>query len=185
MDDAPNPNPATVVALLSKTTNMRVTPNSANPTTDSPITAPLLKATRKAGFNPSIACTVVRVFALTAIVIPINPASADPIAPTKYAIAVPGTLPTSLPVTSTTRPVTSKSINTANTIAITTTKIARSLYSRERKAIAPSCIALPIAWICSLPSSFFRTLEVRYPAKAKETNEATNATICICSIFFS
>ena len=36
-----NPNPATMVASLLKTTNINVTPKSASPTTERPITAPL------------------------------------------------------------------------------------------------------------------------------------------------
>ena len=69
------------------------------PTTEMPITAPLLKATRSAGFRPCIAFTVVRVLARTAMLIPTNPASADPNAPTMYAMAVDG-ISRSVPVLS-------------------------------------------------------------------------------------
>ena len=55
IEEAPNPNPATIPTSLLKAINIKVTPIRANPTTERPITAPLLKATLKAGFNPSIA----------------------------------------------------------------------------------------------------------------------------------
>ena len=67
-----------------------VTPSKPMPTTDSPMTAPLLNASRNAGFSPSCAFTVVRVFARTAMLIPMYPASAEPMAPIRYAMAVDG-----------------------------------------------------------------------------------------------
>ena len=42
------------------------------------------------GFTPSMALTVVRVLALIAMLMPMNPASAEPTAPATYAIAVEG-----------------------------------------------------------------------------------------------
>ena len=45
-------------------------PISPMPTTDMPITEPLLKATLSAGLRPIIAFTVVRVLALTAMLMP-------------------------------------------------------------------------------------------------------------------
>ena len=55
IEEAPNPKPATILASLLKATNMRVTPSNAIPTTETPMTAPLLKATRRAGFKPCMA----------------------------------------------------------------------------------------------------------------------------------
>ena len=55
-----------------------------------PITVPLLKATRSAGFSPFIAFTVVRELALTAMFMPMKPARAEPSAPARYAMAVEG-----------------------------------------------------------------------------------------------
>ena len=51
------------------------------PTTVSPMTAPLLKARRRAGLSPICALTVVRVLARTAMLMPMYPASAEPMAP--------------------------------------------------------------------------------------------------------
>ena len=65
-------------------------PISPMPTTETPMTVPLLKATRRAPLSPSIALTVVRVLARTAMLIPMKPASAEPTAPARYAIAVDG-----------------------------------------------------------------------------------------------
>ena len=61
------------------------------PTTLTPMTVPELKAILSAGLSPCWACTVVLVLARTAMLMPMNPASPDPIAPTRYEIAVPGT----------------------------------------------------------------------------------------------
>ena len=60
------------------------------PTTVNPITAPVLNATCNALFNPDCAAVAVRVLPLTAMFMPIKPASPDPIAPITYAIAVHG-----------------------------------------------------------------------------------------------
>ena len=81
MEEAPKPNPATTLKSL-KIHQSTVTPIRPMPTTDMPMTAPLLKATRRAGLSPCIAFTVVRVLARTAMLMPMNPARAEPIAPT-------------------------------------------------------------------------------------------------------
>ena len=65
-------------------------PMSPIPTTETPITVPLLKATRSAALRPVCALTAVLVFALTAMLMPRNPVRAEPTAPTRYAIAVEG-----------------------------------------------------------------------------------------------
>ena len=109
------------------------------PTTDMPITVPLLKATRNAGFSPCIALTAVRVLARTAMLMPMKPASPEPIAPMRYDSAVEGK-----PLLAPTLPVTSKSMNTARIIATTTTNAASSVYSLVRNAIAPCCMARPM-----------------------------------------
>ena len=72
-------------------------PISPMPTTLTPMTVPELNAIRSAEFSPVWACTVVRVFARTAMLMPMNPASPEPTAPTRYEIAVPGIPPPSPP----------------------------------------------------------------------------------------
>ena len=57
-------------------------PRTPSPTTPSPITAPPEKATSKALPNEFLAAFVVLTLALVATFIPINPASAEQIAPT-------------------------------------------------------------------------------------------------------
>ena len=52
------------------------------PTTVTPITAPLEKATRRPSLRPTIEAAAVLVFALIAMFIPINPVAAEHIAPT-------------------------------------------------------------------------------------------------------
>ena len=89
IDEAPNPKPATI-AMSWNIRYMTVMPIRPIPTTDTPITVPLLKAIRRAGLRPTMAFTVVRVLARTAMLIPMNPASAELRAPTTYAIAVDG-----------------------------------------------------------------------------------------------
>ena len=146
-------------------------PRSPSPTTETPITAPLLKDTLRAAFKPVIALTVVLVFALTAMYIPINPARAEPIAPPRYANAVEGTLLDGPSILSST----SQSMNTARMTQTTTTKIASNVYSRRRNAIAPSLMASPIACIASLPSSSRTILTASKKANASAVAPAAIA----------
>ena len=67
---------------------MITAPRIPVPTTLIPITPPEEKATRRAGFKPLVAAAAVRIFAWTAIRIPIMPVSPEAKAPTKYAIEV-------------------------------------------------------------------------------------------------
>ena len=90
MELAPNPNPATA-PMSWKITYRMVTPSRPMPTTVTPITVPLEKAIRNAGFNPRIAAAAVRMLARTATFIPTNPARPEQIVPTRYEMAVAGT----------------------------------------------------------------------------------------------
>ena len=88
---APKPKPA-ITLVFWNIIHRTVTPISPIPTTVSPITLPEENATLKAGFRPCMADAAVLTFALTAMFIPINPATAEQIAPATYEIAVPGVL---------------------------------------------------------------------------------------------
>ena len=59
--------------------------NNPNPTTVSPITAPLLKATFKPEFKDRVAAFAVRADANVAVFIPINPANPEKKPPVKNA----------------------------------------------------------------------------------------------------
>ena len=82
MDEAPKPKPAMMLMSLN-IQYMAVMPSSPMATTETPMTVPLLKATRRAGFSPCCALTTVREFALMAMLIPMKPARAEPMAPTR------------------------------------------------------------------------------------------------------
>ena len=90
MELAPNPKPATTLMFWNIRYRM-VTPSSPMPTTEMPITVPLEKATRNAGFSPRIPAAAVRTLARTATFIPKNPAVPEQMVPTKYEMAVAGT----------------------------------------------------------------------------------------------
>ena len=96
-------------------------------------------------FSEVLAAFVVRTFALVATFMPINPANADIKAPTTKETA--------------TSPVELASFSPLkNSITATaTTKIANTLYSAFKKAIAPSAMFLAIIRIFSVPSSCFVT----------------------------
>ena len=130
---APKPNPVTK-PMSCHTTYRTVTPRSPMPTTVSPITVPLEKATRNAGFSPLMAAAAVRTFALTATFIPTKPAIAEQTVPARYEIAVLGIV----------LPKVSQSIKTQSTTVTIATKGIRATYSRFRKAEEPSLIASPI-----------------------------------------
>ena len=151
-----------------------VRPISPMPTTLTPMTAPELKAILSAAFNPRCACTVVRVFARTAMLMPMNPARPEPIAPTRYEMAVPG-----IAFDSPTLPRTSASMNTHSTMKTMTTNTASSRYSRDRNAMAPSRIALPMKRTCSLPSSACVTLHAKIAANISATTPAAIAKYII------
>ena len=82
MELAPKPNPATTVMSWKMAYRM-VTPRRPIPTTVTPITVPLEKAIRKAGFRPWIAAVAVLTFARTATLMPTNPATAEQIVPAR------------------------------------------------------------------------------------------------------
>ena len=69
---------------------MAVMPIRPMLTTETPMTAPLLNATLRAAFKPCWAFTTVRELARMAMLMPMKPASPDPMAPTRYAMAVAG-----------------------------------------------------------------------------------------------
>ena len=80
------------MTLMSRNTQYTsVTPSRPIDTTAMPMTAPLLNATLSAEFRLVCAFTTVRELARTAMFMPMNPASADPTAPIRYAMAVDGT----------------------------------------------------------------------------------------------
>ena len=81
MLDAPKLKPATIVGS-SKVIHSNTEPNMPIPTTDTPITPPLEKATRSALLRPVRAAAAVRIFDLTAMRIPMKPVSAEAKAPT-------------------------------------------------------------------------------------------------------
>ena len=80
MELAPKPKPATAL-MFWKTRYRMVTPSSPMPTTVMPMTDPLEKATRRAGFRPRWAAAAVRTLARTATFIPMNPANAEQMVP--------------------------------------------------------------------------------------------------------
>ena len=81
MEDAPKENPATISGF-SKMSHRMTAPRIPTPTTLTPITPPLEKATRSAGFRPRWAAAAVRTLARTAIHIPMRPVRPDAAAPT-------------------------------------------------------------------------------------------------------
>ena len=82
MEEAPKLNPATMVAS-SKMIHRTTAPRMPMPTTLMPMTPPLEKATRSARFSPTRAAAAVRVFARTAMYIPMIPVSPEDSAPTR------------------------------------------------------------------------------------------------------
>ena len=80
VDEAPKAKPATMAASW-KMTHRMVTPRRPMPTTVMPMTVPVRKATRSAGFRPSMAAVAVRVLPIVAMRMPTKPAVAEPIAP--------------------------------------------------------------------------------------------------------
>ncbi len=95
-------------------------PINPSPTTDMPMTAPPEKATARALFCPCWAAAAVRTLAFVATVMPMYPASIELAAPYRKATAV------------------DRLICQAIAINNTKTNIAKLLYSRRKKAIAPS-----------------------------------------------
>ena len=63
----------------------------------------------------------------------------------------------------------------ASTTKMITTNTASSLYSRDRKAIAPSCMARPMNWIVSLPLSCLRMLSASSSANTSPIAAAAKA----------
>ena len=125
--------------------NKALNPKTPNPTTPRPITAPPAKATSNALPRDALAALVVLTFALVATFIPINPASAEQIAPTiKDTATIPFDPSSLLPLKN-------------NKIATATTKIAKILYSAFKNDIAPSAIFLAIRFILSVPWSCLLT----------------------------
>ncbi len=125
--------------------NKTLKPNTPSDTTPNPITAPPEKATSKALFREVLAAFVVRTFALVATRIPMKPAKPDIKAPTTKETATNHVELASL------FPLKTNNTATANT------KIANTLYSAFKKAIAPSAIFLAIIAIFSVPSSCLDT----------------------------
>ena len=76
-----------------------------------------------------------------------------------------------------TSPRVSQSINTPRTMATTTTKGTKAIYSRRKKALDPSRIASPMARTCSLPWSALSTRIAVKAANRRATPPATIARI--------
>ena len=104
--------------------NSSVIPRIPNPTTLIPMTEPPLNATIRALFKLSRAACVVRVFAAVATRIPKKPASPLQSAPIK------NDRPTRL--------VPCEAFPHTSNAATAKTKIAKTLYSRVKNAMAPS-----------------------------------------------
>ncbi len=106
------------------------------------MTVPPEKATARASFSPLRAPLVVRLLAAVAIRMPKKPANPEHRAPTPNETATSFTFP---------------SLKMANSAATARTKINSTLYSRARKAMAPSRTARPISCIFSVPGSCLLT----------------------------
>ena len=129
-----------------------------------PITTPPGKATDRASLNEREAACAVRAFAPVAIRMPPKPQRTEHNAP-----------PTNDTAVFQPRPATVDDVRpTVSSAATATTKIASTLYSRPRNAIAPSRMASWIWIIFSLPRSFART---RRAVTAANTNPTTPATM--------
>ena len=149
----------------SRSQNTTPSPRSPRPVTQSPITAPDLKATFRALLIPlSSAAHAVLTLPLVATLIPKNPASTDRSAPITYRIAV---------VQLTPNPIARKSI---------TITIIIVLYSLFRNAIAPSLMNPDISFILSLPSFALLIQLVRPTATRSPIIAATGMRILRTSI---
>ncbi len=113
-------------------------PNRPRPTTHMPMTVPPEKATWRAAGSPCRAAWVVRMLDAVATFIPKNPDRPEQNAPTTKDTATRRTGPL---------------LPKARSAATTRTNTDRTLYSRERKAMAPSRTAAPISCIFSVPGS--------------------------------
>ena len=114
-------------------------PKTAKPTTFIPIIEPPANAILRAGAKPVRAAWVVRTLAFVAAIIPKYPAKAEAIAPVTNETAI-NQEESSLP-----------EFENPSNIATAITKIASTLYSVFKKAIAPSWICFEIVIIFSVP----------------------------------
>jgi len=146
--------------------NNKLRPNTPNPTTPIPITAPPANATSRAFPRLVLAALVVLTFALVATLIPINPASAEQMAPKINEKAIIGEEPSVLFVI-------------PNKIATTTTKMLNILYSAFKKAMAPSAISSAIRPIRSVPTSCFETQADFQKVYARATSPSAKVMIVI------
>jgi hypothetical protein len=115
-------------------------PTSPRPTTHMPITAPPRNATARAGDRPVRAAAAVRTFARVATRMPKNPASPEQPAPAMNDRPTSGDDDAASEVN-------------ASRPAMMSTKIARTLYSAARKAIAPRKICAAMFCMRTLPGS--------------------------------
>ena len=170
MEEAPIEKPVTtlsaVARLSGKTTLLKSRkrpprPSSARPTTVMPMTAPPLKATLSALGRLSRAAKVVRTLASVATFMPAQPAAPLATAPTTKAAAMNGLWFSPLMLAS------------ASRMATPTTKPASTVYSRLRKAIAPSWMRAAISTISGSPGGCFLTQEALVKANARAAKPAT------------
>jgi len=128
-----------------------------------PITVPPLNATSSAAGRPTRAAAVVRTFALVATFMPAQPEIADASAPTMNEAAMSGLRPSPVELAAASKP------------ATMTTKIASTLYSAFKKAIAPSWMRAAISFILSSPASFLPIAVALMKAKSRARTPAAGA----------
>ena len=129
--------------------NKLESPIIPRPTTLIPITEPPVKATFSASERLFRAAFVVLTLAAVATRIPIYPARADEIAPIIKDKATKRLLPL---------------LPRKRSIATASTNQAKTLYSLDRKAMAPSCMFLAMVVIVSFPASSLLIQRVLYAA---------------------
>ncbi len=127
-------------------------PRSPSPTVRSPMTAPALNAMGNALLRLFVAPCAVLTFALTAMSIPMYPASPLQIAPMMYAVARMPPWKNGC----------GRKMNSS--IDMAAANMASVLYCLMRYAFAPSLMAAAISFIFSVPGSWFLTCLYRISA---------------------
>jgi branched-subunit amino acid transport protein AzlD len=134
------------------------------------MTEPPAKATSRALPRLVLAALVVLTLALVATLIPMYPARPEQTAPI-------------IKDTATRKDEFSESAETPSRMATANTKIAKTLYSALRKAIAPSAIFLAMVAIRSVPTSCLETQAERQKVyKSAKIPNTGIAYVMVCSI---
>ena len=152
--------------------NRLLKPRTPRPTTPRPMTEPPANATSRALANELLAALVVLTLAFVATFIPINPASAEQIAPTTKETATIELEPSS-----------EFPLNTSKT-ATATTKTDKILYSAFKNDIAPSAIFLAIFDIFSSPTGCLETHEFFQKTKKSATIPKAGKKLIINSMLY-